>query len=158
MKRDEIIKKAYELFGSFEKPVLLTCSNESDTDPESKDHDNSLKHTTCKTLSISQLGSVGYSPVPNFNSQAMAYFLPRLIEFAVQNVSDIDNDPYAIRFINSMLGGPHDKQFKLLNSEQRQIVYQALMHVKNNFYGIIETECWEDDLEVALAKWKTKDF
>ena len=102
MKQEEIINKAYDLFSSFEKPLLLTLINGNDDDPECRDHDKSLRDTTCQTLTISQIGPVGYSPVPNFTSKAMAYFLPRLIEFAVRNVSDSDDDPYIVRFINSM--------------------------------------------------------
>lgn len=158
MKQEEIIDMAYELFSSFEMPLLLTRLCEDDNDPECNDHDNSLSDATCKTLSILQIGPVGYSPVPNFNSQAMAYFLPRLIEFAVRNVSDSDNDPFVIRFINSMLEGPDNKQFELLNGEQRQIVYRTLLYVKENYYKIIENECWADDLEVALYRWNEKNF
>ena len=158
MKQEDIIKKAYDLFSSFERPMLFTRLNENDVDPEAMDHDNSLKNTTRRNLSVSQLGPVGYSPVPNFSSQAMAYFLPRLIEFAVKNISDLDGDPYIIRFINSTLSGPSNKQFILLNDQHRGIVYQTLLYAKENYYQIIENECWAGDLEETLIKWKDNDF
>lgn len=156
MKQGEIIKKAYDLFGSFEKPLLFTLHGKDDNDPECRDHDENLRDTTCQTLTISQIGPVGYSPVPNFTSQAMAYFLPRLIEFAVRNESDSDGDPYIIRFINSMLGGPDSKQFELLNNEQREIVHKTLLYAKRKYFKVIENECWDDDLNIALNKWNQK--
>ena len=158
MNQEEIINRAYDLFGSFEKPLLITRRSEDDNDPECRDHDNSLQDTTNSNLSILQIGPTGFSPVPSFTPQAMAYYLPRLIEFAVRNVRDSDNDPYVIRFINSMFEGPENKQFELLNDEQRQIVYQTLLYAKENYYQIIENECWSDDLEIALYKWNKKDF
>ena len=63
MNQEEIINKAYDLFGSFKRPLLFTRLGENDNDPESKDHDSSLKDTTRRTLSISQIGPVGYSLV-----------------------------------------------------------------------------------------------
>lgn len=158
MKQEEIIKKAYDLFGSFKRPFLLTLLSKDDNDPECMDHDEALKDTTCQTLTISQIGPVGYSPVPNFTSQAMAYFLPRLIEFAIRNVSDSDGEPYIIRFINSMLGGPDSKQFELLNNEQREIVHKTLLYAKQKYLNVIENDCWDNDLEIALKKWSNKSF
>jgi hypothetical protein len=154
MNKEEIINRAYDLFSSFKRPLLFTRLNESEDDLEARNHDDSLKNTTRRNLSVSQIGPVGYSPVPSFTSQAMAYFLPRLIEFAVKNVTDSDNSPYIIRFINSTLNGPDNKQFKLLDDQQREIVYHTLLYTKENYYKDIENECWEKDLEIALNKWK----
>lgn len=154
MKQEEIIKKAYNLFSSFERPSLFTRLDEDDDDPEANDHDNSLKNVNRRDLSIDKIGPVGYSPIPMFTPQAMGYFLPKLIEFAVNNVNDYDNDPYIVRFINSMSSGPEDYQYKMLNREQREIIYQTLLFAKQKYYEIIKFECWEDDVEIALNKWK----
>ena len=154
MKQQEIIDNAYDLFGSFKRPSLFTLLSEDDDDPECRDHDNSLKGALVHTLSISQIGPGGYSPIPLFTPQAMAYFLPRLIEFAVRNVDDSNNEPFIVRFINSTLSGPNHKQFKLLNAKQQEAIYQTLLYAKENYYDVIEETCWEQGLEIALNKWK----
>jgi hypothetical protein len=153
MKQQEIIGRAYDLFASFGRPTLFTRLSENDDDPECRDHDSSLQGASVHTLSISQIGSSGYSPVPQLTPQAMAYFLPRLIEFAVRNVNDSDDDPFVVRFIDSTLNGPNHKQFKLLNEKQREVVYQTLLYVKRNYSNLIEESCADKDLEMALNKW-----
>jgi len=153
MKQEEIIKKAYDIFSSFERPSLFTRTGKGDSDPESMEHDEALKGTTRETLSIPQIGPLGYSPVPLFTPEAMAYFLPRLIEFAVRNVEDSENEPYIVRFINLTLDGPNQKQFQLLKGSQKKIVFQALLYAKEKYYKIIEDLCWAEALDSAIGNW-----
>ena len=97
MGKESIIKKAYNSFSAFSKPER--CTIHGDECLNRNDHNDTLDNITREALSIEKIGPVGWSPVTNMNSEAMAYYLPRLIEFALLNVDDRDGDPYSVRFI-----------------------------------------------------------
>jgi hypothetical protein len=152
MENESIIKKAYNTFSVFSKPKY--CTVRGDDCLDCSDHNDTLYHITRESLSIEMIGPVSWSPLSSLNSEAMAYFLPRLIEFSVCNVDDRDGDPYAVRFIHSVLKGPDHDQFILLNREQRKVLYNTLLFIKEKYADIVEFECWGEELKKAITRWK----
>lgn len=89
------------------------------------------------------------------NAYAMAYFLPRLIELAVAKTIDPDGDPYMMRFINMVLSGPDGKRFRLLGEEHKYSIFQTLLFFKVHYLKIIEEDCWDRELDMAINRWKS---
>ena len=155
MKREHLIKQAYKSFSIFRKPDRCVLHDNSCL--ECRDHEKILKKTTRETLSPEIIGPVGYSPLPNMNPAAMAYFLQKLIELAVMKSNDWDGDPFLVRFINLVLEGPNNEQFSLLNKEQKKLILQTLDYLKSEYAEIIEYECWDEDLDEAIGNWRDDD-
>jgi hypothetical protein len=147
----KLIENAYISLSVFEKPIRCTIHDDDCLD--CRDHENTLKKATRETLSIDDIGTVGWSPVPNMNPEAMSYFLPRLIELAVTEVNDSDGDPYMVRFINTVLEGPNVKQYSLLHEKHKKIVLQTLLYLRDHFFEIVKNESWDQELEIAISKW-----
>lgn len=153
MDRKKLIESAYDVFGVFKKP--LRCTIHDDDCPDCRDHEKTLKAVTRETLSTEDVGSVAWSPIPNMNAYAMAYFLPRLIELAVAKTIDPDGDPYMMRFINMVLSGPDGKRFRLLGEEHKYSIFQTLLFFKVHYLKIIEEDCWDRELDMAINRWKS---
>ncbi len=153
MDKNTVIANAYKTFQHFDEPQLFTRLHMNDDDPESIDHDKNLEGTSQNQLSISQIGPIGYSPISSFTPAAMAYFLPRLIEFAVKNKADCDGEPFVLRFISLLLQGPNGNQFQLLKEKHKTTIHQSLLYIKDNLRKTILSEGWDNELEIAITKW-----
>jgi hypothetical protein len=148
-----LIESGYNIFGDFEKPIR--CMIHDADCPDCRDHEKTLKNATRKTLSINDLGTVAWDPVPNLNAHAMSYFLPRLIEFAVTRTIDCDGDPYMMRFINTVLGGPDCERFRLLGEEHKYLVFQVLLYLRAHYLAMVKDECWDQELDMAINRWRS---
>ena len=121
--------------------------------PECTDHERSLARVNRNTLSVDDLGPVGYSPLFNLNPAGLAYFLPRLIEFATENVNDCDGEPFVVRFISLVMAGPEHPRFELLGHPQQELVLKSLRHIRKNYRDTVESAGWSDELDQAVRNW-----
>jgi hypothetical protein len=151
MQKAELVAKAYSDFSCFAKPNRLTKYDDDDLD--CRDHERTLKELKREALSIREIGPVSWSPIPFLNAEAMAYYLPRLIEFAVDNVNDIDGDPFAIRFIDFVVAGPKGEQFASLTEVQIGLVFQTLLYIKSHYDAVIRFQLYSEDLDAAIVAW-----
>ena len=151
MQKAELVAKAYSDFSCFAKPKRLTKCDDDDLD--CRDHEKTLKDLNREGLSIQEIGPVSWSPIPYLSSEAMAYYLPRLIELAVDNVGDFDGDPFAIRFIDFVLEGSKGKQFVALRGPQINLVLQTLLYIKSHYDNVIRFQLYSEDLDEAIAGW-----
>jgi hypothetical protein len=90
MEKDELIERAYKVFSNFKKPTQCTKYN----DFENAEFKALLLSATRRSLTIEQVGTVAWSPIPSMVPEALAYFMPRLIELAVTNAIDRDGDSF----------------------------------------------------------------
>ena len=81
MEKEALIKKAYEVFSGCAKP--LRCTERADL--EETEFDDLLRPVSRRDLTMEQVGTTAWSPLPLMNAEALAYFMPRLIELAVTN-------------------------------------------------------------------------
>ncbi|GBC60978.1 hypothetical protein DENIS_1938 [Desulfonema ishimotonii] len=151
MEKGRLIEKSYEIFSNFKQPVRYTIHG--DWCLECNDHEETLNKATRKFLTIKQIGRSSWSPIPNLNPEAMAYFMPRLIEFAVENVNDFENHPFIVRFLYWVMDGPESDAHKLLCTTHKQIVLETLLFIRKHYSDVIEDECMEDELDTAIKNW-----
>ncbi|KJU86302.1 hypothetical protein MBAV_001491 [Candidatus Magnetobacterium bavaricum] len=151
MNKETLIDRAYELFSMFEKPLKCTIHDDC---PECDDHEETLRNLERGDLSGEDIGTVGYSPLPNMTTEALLYFLPRIIELSLDNENDADEGPVLIRLIGLLADAPSSDRFKLLPDEQSEYISDVLMYIKSNCNDIIEYEGWGDDLNNAINNWK----
>jgi hypothetical protein len=152
MTSEKLIWKAYKDFSIFKKPAR--CVRHDDDCPECRDHERLLKTIARENFSLEAIGTVAWSPVPNLNPEAMAYFLPKLIEFAVSNSHDREGDPFIIQFILYLTSGPGDEQFKLLGDPHVKTILDSLLYIQENYSQTVEIEGYHEELDAAISQWR----
>lgn len=149
MEKDELIERAYKVFSNFKKPYQCTKY----TDFEDADFNDLLLSATRRTLSVEQVGTVAWSPIPSMVPGALAYFMPRLIELAVTNAIDRDGDPFFCYFINSFHEGPDGEKYKLFGSEQKKIMADTFNFLCQTYDERLKVEGWFDEACQAKKDW-----
>lgn len=150
MKKQELIARAYQLFSQYEKPLHSTNYKHCE---ECKEYDELLNKITREQLSIEDIGTECWGPIPFLLPEATAYYMPRLIELALENVNNKDQSPYINQFINQTGTNPNRKSYSLFMPEHKQVIYQALEFINQNYRVIVEEHCWENGLDETLAAW-----
>ena len=146
-----MIDSLYQAFSAFPKPDR--CMMHDESCPECIDHEQTLKMVDVRTLSISDIGPMGYSPISNLNPAALAYFLPRLMEFVLKNLKDCDGEPFMTRFISLIMAGPHQARFELLGQVHQGLILEVLTYIKTNHGETVEWEGWSSELDQAIQAW-----
>ena len=150
MNLQKLVDSAYLAFSHFEKPEHATNYQHCE---ECAEYDETLSLVSQRDLSIEQIGTVCWGPVPFLTPEATAYYMPRLIELAAAGVDNKDRDPYFTQFINSVSAGPTNQQYSLFGAEQNLAVASALLFIKHRFYSSEYDHGWEDVLESSIAHW-----
>lgn len=150
MNREEIIAQAYKAFGEFDKPIHSTNYQHCE---ECNEYDELLRDVKRANLSVEQIGTVCWGPVAFLLPEAMAYYMPRFIELAVENADNKENDPYIVQFINQIGLNRNRESFSLFREIHVSLVFQALTYINENYREIVEYECWEDELDKSIIEW-----
>ncbi len=151
MEKDELIEKAYKIFSNFKKPNQCTKY----TDIEDADFSDLLLSATRRGLSVEQVGTVAWSPIPSMVPEALTYFMPRLIELAVTKAIDRDGDPFFCYFINSFQAGPDSEKFKLFGPEQKKVVADAFNYLCQTYDEQLKVEGWFDEAYQVIKYWSS---
>ncbi|GAB2897477.1 hypothetical protein GCM10027046_28800 [Uliginosibacterium flavum] len=149
----QLVTSAFEAFSGYEKPAHSTNHQHCG---ECAEYDELLSEILRQDLSIEQIGTDCWGPISFLTPEAMAYYMPRLIELAASGVDGKDRDPYYIQFINSVSAGPSDRQYGLFGLAQNKAVACGLSFIKENYYEGICAHCWEDELEKSLIDWSRR--
>lgn len=151
MEHDELIEKAYEVFSKYKKPVQCT----EYTDLEDAEFNSMLLSVTRRNLTIEQVGTVGWWPIPSMNPEALAYFMPRLIELAVTNAMDRDGDPFFCLFINAFHNYSIDERFRLFGLAQKYAMVETFKYLCENYQTQLEIEGWYSEAKQAAIDWSS---
>lgn len=152
MSHESLVHTAYAAFASFGKPDHYIALDIYP--PERADYEEMLRNKTKENLLAPDVGRVSWNPLAYLTPEAMAYFLPRFIELAVTKAMDIDDEPFMMRFINFTSSGPSNNQYALLGAEHVRAVHAALEFILQTYRDLVEQECWLEELENAIAKWR----
>jgi len=149
MERKRLIEKAYTVFSSIEKPVQCTRFS----DYEDAGFNSMLLAATRRGLSMEQVGTVAWSPIPSMVADALAYFMPRLIELAITNTLDRDGDPFFCHFINSFHTYSNDQRFRRYGAEQKKVMVDTFIFLCQNYPKRLKSEGWWDMAQQAAEDW-----
>lgn len=152
MDKGALIREAYGRFGGFARPDR--CTRHDDDCPDCRDHHRTLSLVDRKSLSMAQIGPVSWSPLAHLNARAMAYFMPRLMELALLNEVDCDEEPFVVRFLAIVLEGPAHHAFELFQTPHREVVFMVLSYIKANHTELVKREGWSGELETAIVRWR----
>lgn len=151
MSPDDLTACFYEVFRCFPKPDHSTRYQHCG---ECMYYDELLRPVSNRDLSVEQIGVAGWGPVAFLTPDAMAYFLPRLMELAVHAARNVEGSSFIQQFLNQIgLSGRADPQFSKLGSEHVDSVRRCLDYIAERYGEEIAEECCEDWLAQALEKW-----
>ncbi|MFO6421978.1 hypothetical protein [Motilimonas sp. KMU-193] len=151
---DKFIKQGYELFSCYEKPEQCI---DHQGDFEYLEYEKSLTGVMLDDLEMNHLGHICWGPLSALGAEAIAYYMPKLIEFALLGLNDKADEPF-FNLFTLVIGDPVDhERFSLLGYEQRNYIYRTFLLLKGlNFrdehlvYG-----CYDDYFDEAIENWKT---
>ena len=149
MKKADLIEKAYSVFSNFEKPDQFTKY----TDFEDAEFNPMLLSASRRSLTIEQVGTVGWGPIPSMNPEALAYFMPRLIELAVTGAIDRDDDPFFCLFINAFHDDSDAERFRLFGLDQKAVMADTFKFLCQNYQKKLEIEGWLSESQQAAIDW-----
>jgi len=150
MRKEALIKKAYSAFSALVKPEQ--CTNYLDF--EDAQFNRMLLSATRQSLTIEQLGTVGWGPISHMNPEALAYFMPRLIELAVSGAIDRDGGPFYCHFINAFHKDPENERFRLFGADQKAIMAHTFEFLRQNYQAQLEIEGWLKEAQQGAMEWR----
>lgn len=151
MNKEQLIEKAYRVFSVFEKPEQCTKHLDSDD----AEFNLILISATRRSLNIEQVGTVGWGAIPCMNPEALAFFMPRLIELAVSGAIDMDGDAFYCQFINAFYDGAKNKRFRLFRKDQREAMADTFEFLCHNYREPLTDEGWLDEALKAIIEWSS---
>jgi hypothetical protein len=147
--KEELIEKVYRVFSVFEKPEQ--CTNYLDF--EDAEYNPVLLAATRRSLDVEQVGTVGWGAIPCMNPEALAFFMPRLIELAVNGTTDKDGDAFYCQFINAFYDGAKTKRFRLFGKDQREAMADTFEFLCHNYREQLADEGWLYETQKAIIEW-----
>ena len=153
MEAETLIELAYREFSCFEKPEHSTNYNHC---LECAEYAELLYNVSRENLSIQQIGTELWGPVAFLVPEALAYYLPRLIELAIRDVKNKHGESFTCQFLNQIgTSSQNDKRFSCLNRNHKEMVYRCFEFLRDNQGKKIEEEFCDDWLYAALENWRT---
>jgi hypothetical protein len=151
MDKLEFIEKTYDVFSKYKKPAQCTVH----TDLEDAEFNSTLLSVTRRNLTIEQVGNIGWGPIPSMNPEALAYFMPHLIELAITNAMDRDGDPFFCLFINAFHKFTNDERFRLFGPAQKFAMVETFKYLCKNYQTQLKLECWYNEANRLLLNGAT---
>jgi hypothetical protein len=150
MKKEELIEKAYSAFSGFRKPEQCTNFN----DLEDAEFNPMLLSATRRSLTIEQVGTVGWGSILSMNPEALVYFMPRLIELAVSMEIDRDGEAFYCLFINAFHSVWDNDRFRLFGIDQKGTMADTFEFLCQNYQEQLKLEGWWNEARQAVSDWR----
>ncbi|MFB9242503.1 hypothetical protein IV454_15665 [Massilia antarctica] len=147
---DGILRVVDDAFGDVARPEHFTVA---DGDPECMDHDRLLHSRTTKTLTIEDVGHIGYDPLVECFPQGLAYFFPALARFALADSRP--HDWYAFQLaLHLTRDGTANRFLNFCTDSQKAAVFAVFAHIQTTWAEKIESECCAEEIENCVALWR----
>jgi hypothetical protein len=151
MDKQQIISDAYRVFSSFSRPEHFTNYDHCE---ECAEHDETMRECSLSDIGPEQVGNPGWSPIPFLTDDAFGYVLPRLLEMALENISNSDSDPFVFQYLLALTPLPENRSFSYFTPEQINTVRQSLYYIRDQLGSLVADECCEENLDEAITLWQ----
>jgi len=149
--REALIESIYQTFEDFALPFSATnhpgCC-------ECDGYAEELAGVQRQDLTMLHIGTVCWGPIPFLTPAAMAYYFPRLAEFAILNAENKEGDPFRFQFLGA-LRDAKAKQFTLFEGKHRLAVLEVLTFLeKERTLASDDDDTGLDTLDSVVTSWK----
>ena len=145
----QLIDKAYQVFSKYKKPDYCTRY----PDYEDYEFNQLLVSVTNRDLSMAHVGIPTWTPVSCLNSEALPYYMPRLIELAITKAVDRTGDFYLFDFINMFYEGPIDDRFDFFGPKQKEVMSDTFNFLCQNYSTELKQEYWLKEAKQGVNNW-----
>ena len=146
----DILKVVDDAFGDLLRPVHFTVA---DGDPECMDHDRLLHSRTPETLTIDDVGNIGYDPLVECFPQGIAYYFPALARFALADSRLHDWYPFQLT-LHLTRDGAANRFLNYCTDSQKAAVCALFAHIQRTRTEKIELECCAEEIQQCTALWR----
>jgi hypothetical protein len=124
---------------------------------ECDDHDALLRSRDVDTLTLRDVGNVGWDPICYISPKGFAYFFPALARIALTPSTHV-HDWYGPLFLLHLTNeGQFSRFFSHFSPLQRETVVLLLRHIGETRQCEIDTENCSADLQTAMNLWAGKE-
>ncbi|WP_395007472.1 hypothetical protein [Undibacterium sp.] len=152
MTKQSVLEEIDAVFGPVIRPKKFTVE---DGDPECMDHDALLKSRTRETLSLADVGNLGYDPLCECLPEGIAYFFPTLARFALSTPVDSFSWYGGQLIFHLSYNGKENKFLCYCSKLQRATVASLLKYIIDNYQELIHDDGSEwEEFESCYLLWK----
>jgi hypothetical protein len=143
----EVVKRA---FGDVQRPEHFTNYKHCD---ECWEHDEELAASDLDTLSINDVGNMGWNPITFATPEAFAYYMPALARLALDPMPK-ERDWYGyIILLELRRDGPRNDRWIYCSAAQRASVVQLIEHLYSTRTEEITTYDCDNEVMDVLEIW-----
>ena len=146
----DILRVIDDAFGDVARPAHFTVA---DGDPECMDHDKLLHSRTTATLTMDDVGNIGYDPLVECFPNGIAYFFPALARFALADPGPHGWYPFQLA-LHLTRDGADNRFLNFCTASQKSAVFALLTHIQTTRADTIELECSASEIGNCLALWR----
>ncbi len=156
MNKKRLIGEGYRLFSAFARPARF--HEHFASDPEAADHESLLQARNRQTLALDDVAGIGYNPISGISPEGMAYFMPRLVELALdlESISRSEQEPYLWCFVLQISPEKAPKQFALFEDQHCRFLCKILQAIWEEHEELIREGCFEVEFQNTLEFWCKK--
>lgn len=149
----QILEEVDAAFGPVARPLRF---HPDDGDPESEDHEALLQLRSPGTLSLSDVGNMGWDPFCSCSGQGIAYFFPALARLALPERCDPLNW-YAHQLLFHLTHGDRNNNFLCFCSKPQRLVVAAFVgHIIHSRAAWV-AECYaSEEFGECLSLWRSE--
>ena len=153
MNKRQLIQEGYLLFSIYQRPKNFYDG--LDCDPESIDHERTLQSRNLSSLSLDDVACIGYNPITGILPEGMAYFMPRLVELALdmKAISTHEVEPYLWGFILQIKPGLGWRKFSTFSNEHVSYMCKVLEFIGDTEMDYINDNCFVEEYRSAVDAW-----
>src|SRR5690606_28395699 len=148
---ENFIEEGIRAFAGYPRPAPCT---DHLGDPEYTEYEERLRGVSCESLTMAHIGHMGWGPLQALEPEALAHYMPKLVEFAIGGEKDKTDYPFMFRLVDLLEQGPTSNRFMILGFEQQEFIFRALLILKGLYYKQYQEWYSDQELDAAIELWK----
>ncbi len=146
MDKDSILAAIDQAFGHLPRPDIM-LNNPTHCD-ECMDHESVMQAVTPQTVSLKEIGNLGWDPICYVSDETFCYFMPGFVRLALEANPDDGHYYYLSQFFFHL---GHTDRIPAMNADQRRAVAQLMDYLSENLLDVIIQAHLEIDFDHVTA-------
>ena len=148
-----IINRNYEAFADIPRPPQFTDFEHCD---ECFEHNETMQKAGLRTLEATAMGTAGWSPLSFLTEQGLSYYMPRLLELALNLDKNEHDESFLSHFLFHLVPTEDYDRFANYSHEQCKTILESLRFALSRHRDQIVEEFIQEDIEAAIEYWQRK--
>lgn len=150
----EILAAVRQAFAACPRPEHFTDFEHCD---ECLDHDEVLRSRDLDTLSMAEVGNLGWDPICFLTDDGFRYYFPALARLALSTPAQASDSWYGDQLVFHLTcDGPGNRRVLACSPGQREAVASLLRHLVETRAGLVDNYGCADELLRAIEYWSAR--